>query len=147
MISDTINVKEMYGAFTMDTIMQVAFGLKVDSLQDTDNQTVQMAKKAFSSDIKLKQIIQFTLLFLLPKLMKLIGFRNEVMEYFKDFSLKIIKRKREELKRDAASLGKASNFLELLLEAEAENEKLEAAGNAQQNPAAEISSGKSVKCK
>ena len=35
--SDRVNVKQLFGAFTMDTVIQVAFGTKVDSLVDKDN--------------------------------------------------------------------------------------------------------------
>ena len=132
--SNIVEVKEIFGAYTMDTILQVAFGSRVDYLVEKDNKLASMAKKMFSTDFNLKTLFSTVLIFTMPRLVKLLGIRNEVMDFFKDFSLKIIQSKREELKKEE-NLGKANNFLELLLEAEAENAKL-----------MEQESGKSVKC-
>lgn len=131
----------------MDTICRVAFGLKTDSLSEDENLMISKAKKMFSNDLSIKTMISFFLLFGVPRLAKLLNIRNDVIDYFKDLSLEVIHQKREEFKKVDYNLGKASNFLEMLLEAEAEHEKLQSLEkNANANGAIEPSN-KNVKCK
>src|SRR5690606_13685901 len=73
--SSLVNVKQIYGAFTMHTVIQVAFGVKVDSLVDGNNPIITHAKKLFSVDISLKNIVKFTLIIMTPKLSKLLRVR------------------------------------------------------------------------
>ena len=108
----------------MNAIIQIAFGTKVDSLSDPNNPIIKNAKKIFSNDISISTVLVIFIFIFLPsygmKVSKSFGF-NDWVDFFETFSLKIIKQKREELKR-AKGLGKANNFLEMLLEAETENE-------------------------
>ena len=129
----------------MDTICRVAFGLKIDSFSEDENPMISKAKKMFSNDLSVKTMISFFLLFAVPRLAKLLNIRNDVFDYFKDLSLQVIHQKREEFKK-VENLGKASNFLEMLLEAEAEHEKLQSLEkNVNTNGTVEPS--KNVKCK
>src|SRR6218665_1337200 len=50
---NTIELKNVCGAFTMDTIVQIAFGAKVDSLADRDNPLLKHAKSIFQTDFSL----------------------------------------------------------------------------------------------
>lgn len=132
----------------MDTIMQVAFGTKVNSLHDKNNPIVAQAKTLFSNDISIGKVIAMMIFVILPGLTALLGklgLQDDAIGFFKDFSLKVINEKREKLKK-GESLGKASNFLELLLEAEAENAKL-TKNESETGIDGESGAGKLVKCK
>ena len=141
----------MFGAFAMDTILQVAFGTKVDSLKDPDNKIVKMAKKIFQSDITLSTMIMFAMFFLFPKfafkLMKLFNINQDFVIFFKEFSIEIIRKKRAELKNNK-NTGKATNFLEMLLEAEDEHEQMLAKENSGTNAIKDNNeNSKLIKCK
>ena len=131
----------MFGSFTMDSILQVAFGVKVDSLLEQNNPTIVNAKKVFAN-LSLGRLIGLTIAIMFPRLGKLlkVGFSDGVLEYFQDFSMEIIKRKREEFATSEVQ-GKGNTFLELLLEAEAEYET-----QTKEN-GGENEEKKSVKCK
>ena len=118
-------MKPMYGSFTMDTIIQVAFGMKVDSLVDENNQIIVMAKRLFQQDLSLKNVGLAAIVFLFPRIASALNLKinGDVTDYFTKFSTEIIKNKREEYSK-SKSFGKADSFIELILEAEAENEKL-----------------------
>jgi len=115
-----IDMKRLFGGFTMDTIIQVSYGIRVDSLND-DNPIIYWAKKAFR-DISLLNVMKFILIFGAPKLAKFLKLRvnADINDYFKEFSKKII----DERKKDLAELTakgqpfKATNFLDFMIEAE-----------------------------
>ncbi|GFV81891.1 retrovirus-related Pol polyprotein from transposon opus [Trichonephila clavipes] len=48
------NVREIYGAFTMDVIASSAFSTKLDSHNDPQNKFVQVAKKGFSTSFSFR---------------------------------------------------------------------------------------------
>lgn len=140
-----INVKELFGAYSMDTIIQVAFGTKVDSLSDPNNAIIRNSKKIFSKDMSIGQMVLIFFFLLVPKLAmkasKYLGL-NDWADFFADFAMQIIRERREKLKNSGTS-GKANNFLEMLIEAEAENEAM----NVQVSEIDENSNKKGVKCK
>ena len=119
--SNEVSIKKLAGAYTMDTIIQVAFGVKVDSMIDDKNPVIINAKQAFSTDINIKSILIFLIGFTMPKLSKLVTLivGNPLFDFFENMTVKIIDDKRKEFK-NRENLGKASSFIELLLEAEAE---------------------------
>lgn len=104
-------------------ISKVAFGTKIDSLVETDNPLILNAKKLFSVDMSLANIFRVTLIIMTPKLANLLKIRlnGDVVDYFTKFSYQVIDQKRKEM---AAKKGKANSFIELLLEAEAEEETM-----------------------
>lgn len=65
--------------------------------------------------------MRFTMFFMAPKLANMIGIRlnAESVDYFNEFSSKIIADKRKSYVKGSEH-GKASNFIELMLEAEVE---------------------------
>ena len=115
-------MKQLAGAFTMDTIAQVAFGVRIDSLVDVDNPLVTNARKLFSTDLSAKNLLFFAIIALSPRLTKAFGirFNKDVVDFFEDFCKKLIKQKRD-LFKNKEQIGKAVNFIELMFEAEAEN--------------------------
>ena len=106
--SSEVDVKRLYGAFTMDTVIQVAFGTKVDSLADPNNPVIQNVRKVFSTDAGVKQIATLALLFVFPKIAKMFGiqFQAATMKFFKEFSEQIIKQKKEKLRANKDNYGK-----------------------------------------
>ena len=119
-----LEVKHIIGAFTMDTIVQIAFGKKIDSLVEPNNPVLVNAKRLLQQNIPVQDVIKYTIILMSPKLAKFLDLRpsyNEV-EFFKKFSHQIIQEKRAEF-TEALRKGekvKATNFIELLIEAECE---------------------------
>ncbi|CAL1283434.1 unnamed protein product [Larinioides sclopetarius] len=109
-----IEVKRIYGAYSMDVIASSAFSTKLDSHNDPDNRFVQVAKGVFNQ----KPGLKFFLFFLCPWLLKLFKiqvFAGEASQFFKDITLKII----EERKKT----GQVRNdFLQLLMDIAKETE-------------------------
>ncbi|XP_054714031.1 cytochrome P450 3A8-like [Uloborus diversus] len=101
-------LKNLYGAFTMDVIASTAFSTKLDSHNDPSNKFVAAAKQVFTKNISWRAV----LLFLAPSLLKIFRislFPPNVLQFFKDITLEII----EERKRT----GQVRNdFLQLLMD-------------------------------
>lgn len=118
-----LEIKEFAGAFTMDTIIQVAFSTKVDSLIDPNNPIIKNVKK-LSNEVSLKNILIFAFIFICPKFTKkfLKRFRlnGDVVDFFTGFAQEIINTKRKKFQEKDFS--KANTFIEFLLEAEHEFE-------------------------
>ncbi|OTF78683.1 hypothetical protein BLA29_003577 [Euroglyphus maynei] len=131
----TINVKQVIGAFTMDTIIQISMGMKIDSLQDPNNIMIKNAKKLFGQDLTLHDTMTFTIAFMNPKLLKLLRlrFQGEATDYFKKCVIEIVEKKRKEMKNRQESK-KATNFIELVLEVENEQESIAKQQNGDAKP-------------
>ncbi|KAF8796724.1 Cytochrome P450 3A11 like protein [Argiope bruennichi] len=88
-----IDVKRIYGAFTMDVIASSAFSSKIDSHNDPDNRFVPAAKEVFNQKLGLR-----LLLFLIaPRLMKLLRislFTSDATDFFRDITLQIIEERK-----------------------------------------------------
>ena len=126
----------------MDTIIRVAFGRKMDSLSDPNNPIIFHVNKLFSLDFSPLAILGFLVVLFCPSIAKKLGlrFQKKSVDFFYDLSKDIIEQKRIdfEQKKSSTNKDKASNFIELLIEAEAE---------VQQSEKAETNSGKASKCK
>ncbi|GFY41651.1 cytochrome P450 3A9 [Trichonephila inaurata madagascariensis] len=108
-----LDVKRMYGAFTMDVIASAAFSTKLDSLNDPENEFVKAAKNAFSTDFSWR----VALFQLFPNLMtwlRVAIFPPEPMNFFKRVTLRII----EERKKTGQT---RNDFLQLLIDTAKEN--------------------------
>ena len=114
----------------MDTIIQMAYGAKIDSLAEKDNPIITNVKKLFSTDLPLKDNFIFLLTLIAPTLCVKLGirFNGDVVDFFHKMSLDIINKKREEIKSRGSI--KPTNFIEFLLEAEqdAQNGNIESDG-------------------
>ncbi|XP_075675795.1 cytochrome P450 3A31-like [Dermatophagoides pteronyssinus] len=118
-----LSIKRFTGAYTMDTILQVAFGCKIDSIIEPNHQLVITARKLFNADLSLKSILEMSFIYFFPpffsKLFK-IRLNGDEMNFFGKFTSELIERKRIEFAQKDFS--KASTFIEFLLEAEHELE-------------------------
>ena len=118
-----LSIKRFTGAYTMDTVLQVAFGCKIDSIIEPNNQLIIMARRLFNTDLSLKNILSMTVLFFFPaffsKLFK-IRLNSDEIDFVSKFASDLIERKRIEFAQKDFS--KASTFIEFLLEAEHELE-------------------------
>lgn len=101
-------------------VIQVVFGTKVDSLVEPNHPIITYAKKLFSTDISIGNLLRFTFLVMAPKLANALGVRvnADTMDYFNVLAQKVIQEKRAEMRKE--NFGKAGNFIEMLLEAEVE---------------------------
>lgn len=122
-------MKPVISSFAVDTIFRVAFGVKVNSLKDPNNPIIQRSSQIFSNDLSAQKILPLALAMMFPRLGKLfdIRFCKESVDYLYEISMNIIKQKRQELldKGSSSNESKASNFVELLLEAEQEIQELD----------------------
>lgn len=143
-----LEMKQFAGSFTMDTIIQVAFCTKVDSLIDPNNPIIKNVKK-LSGDMSLKNILIFALIFICPKFTKkfLKRFRlnGDVVDFFTAFAQEIINTKRKEFQEKDFS--KANTFIEFLLEAEHEFEMQQQETNQMNNLEKNEEYRKTLKCK
>lgn len=124
----------MFSAFTIDTIVQISFGIKVDSCVDENVPIISYAQKLLTADVTLKAMVEFAIMSTLPKVANLFnfGFNQEAIDYFDKIAIEIVKKKREEI--DTGKAGKASNFIELLLEVEKDQQN----NNEEQNENSEM---------
>lgn len=121
-----MELKHMTNAFTMDTIIQTAFGTKIDSLKEPNSPIVKHASKFFEKDISLKDFGRFFLMSIAPKISKKIEiqFNPEFNKFCLQLATKIIDEKKSSFgsQLKEADPTKASNFIELMLEARRETE-------------------------
>nr|XP_027194407.1 cytochrome P450 3A4-like [Dermatophagoides pteronyssinus] len=120
-----VNMKEVVGGFTMDSIVQISMGIKIDSLQDPNNPIIQNARKLFGQDISFMDLTIFALASAFPNLLKMIGLKiqPDALNYLANISKEIIKKKREQMKTRNETQ-KANNFIELILEVEQEQKQI-----------------------
>jgi len=110
-------MKRLFGAYSMEVVIQVAFGTKVDALFDENNPIIMNARKMFNRNVSPKVFIAF----LMPKLaktFKIAVFDTSVTQFFKDFTMKIIEQRKKSSNKD-----KRVDFLQLMLEAIENNDQ------------------------
>ncbi|XP_054157520.1 cytochrome P450 3A24-like [Oppia nitens] len=106
------DVKTVFGTYSMEVIIQVAFGTKVDALYDKNNPIIENAKKFF----RRKFDYQYFLFIFAPYLAKYFNltlFDKNASKFFSDFTLKIIEDRRS---RTQLTDIKRNDFLQLMLE-------------------------------
>lgn len=126
--SSAINIKEIIGAFTLDTIIQISMGMKINSLKEKDALILKYARQLFSRDVPLNDTVVFALAFCWPSLLKILGLKlqPEAINYFRKCSLEIIRKNRERIEKMTANESfRATNFIELILEVELEQKQFE----------------------
>ncbi|XP_023219438.1 cytochrome P450 3A21-like [Centruroides sculpturatus] len=107
--NNCIDCKKYITCFTIDVIASTAFGTKLSSLDDPNNEFVIMSRKAVNKDVTLLDMI----LLLFPKLTKLIKIKSihESFSYYKDFVLHVINQREKDKM-------KAYDFLQLLMDSQ-----------------------------
>ncbi|KAK3089309.1 hypothetical protein FSP39_002574 [Pinctada imbricata] len=112
---DVVEIKHIFGCYTMDVICSTAFGIDVNSQKDPDNEFVKQAKKAFSGGFASNlAVLMITFPFLsvfrnvLPKLYSSTSAFFETFYFFKNVALSII---------DDRSSGKEkrTDFMQIML--------------------------------
>ncbi|XP_054154723.1 cytochrome P450 3A24-like [Oppia nitens] len=96
---DGSDMKRLFGAYSMEVIIQVAFGVKVDALFDEDNPIIRNVQSFFSQDLNLKILVMLAM----PSLAGWLGltfFDPKATKFFQDFTQQIIdeRRRHHELK-------------------------------------------------
>ncbi|XP_046579169.1 cytochrome P450 3A29-like [Haliotis rubra] len=118
-----VNMKEYFGAYTMDVITQTVFGVKVDSQNDFNNPFVTNAKAIFTLP-KARRILP-VLAGLVPGLEHILlklglgVFPQRVLDFFQTAVTEIMKQRQNDSKEQQK---KRSDFLQLLMEAEIEDD-------------------------
>ncbi|XP_023219451.1 uncharacterized protein LOC111621525 [Centruroides sculpturatus] len=107
--TQSVDCKSYLNCFAIDVIASTAFGTKLSSLDDPNNEFVTMARKATNIDTPIWAL----LLILFPKLSILIKVDvfAETFNFFKNFTLHVIDRREKEKT-------KSNDFLQLLLDAQ-----------------------------
>jgi len=85
--NESFDFRELCGAYTMDVIASTAFGLKIDSHNDPNNQFVRMGRKAFMFSFTSPRFLLFLFLPFLAGLLGKVGisfFPRDVTEFFTD---------------------------------------------------------------
>ena len=106
-----VNMKDMFGRFTMDTIASCAFGIECNSLSDSKPVFTEKAEQFFN--FQGLKAMRMTLMIVLPRLFNFLGFKvdDPQVEFFTKLSQENI-----ELRKKGESRG---DFLDLLLQAKA----------------------------
>jgi len=110
-----LDVKKVLGAFSMDVVITVAFGTKVDSLIDKENPIITNAKKIFDRQSDTIGFFKFLLFMSFPKLFRLskVSFLDPaIMNFFKSLLKKIVDERRK-----FKGKVKRCDFLQLMLDA------------------------------
>ena len=116
-----VDMKKVLSAFTMEVVIRVAFGTKVDALIDDNNPIIVNARKIFSKDFSLLMVPKMIVLAFLPKVARLLGltfFPKDVTNFFLNLFRNII------AEREKDKETKKYDFLQLLLEANENQEQL-----------------------
>ncbi|CAG0888445.1 unnamed protein product [Darwinula stevensoni] len=112
-----VDLKQQYGAFTMDVVATCAFGTKIDSLGSPDDPFVENARKAFSSRKNQSPLV--ALLFIsrwIPKLLSGIFFTKE-LRFFLEVAKSIAEKRKAENNRERGDM------IDLMLDVQEEEQK------------------------
>ncbi|XP_054154613.1 cytochrome P450 3A24-like [Oppia nitens] len=125
LLQEGSDMKRLFGAYSMEVIIQIAFGTKVDALFDEDNPIIRNVRKFFSGYLNLRLLA----LFFMPSVVQWIKmkiFDLKVTQFFRDFILKIIEdrssssRRQQQQQRDLKTgdniIKKRVDFLQLMLD-------------------------------
>ncbi|XP_054165797.1 cytochrome P450 3A9-like [Oppia nitens] len=123
------DTKRLFGAYSMEVIIQVCFGTKVDALLDEDNPIISNAKKLFSFDFNTNLLI----LFLFPwlaKSLKLKIFDENSSKFFCNFTFQIIEERRQQKQqqqqlKSVDNIEKRVDFLQIMLESVSETSSIQ----------------------
>ncbi|GIY16197.1 cytochrome P450 3A1 [Caerostris extrusa] len=114
-----VDFKSMFGTYTMDVIARSAFGTKINSHDDPDNEFVKKVREAFLNFSIGRMILA---LLIPPWILKWIPFNNPMRldtdNFFRDVTMNVIKTRKETGQR-------YNDFLQLLMDAADETAQTE----------------------
>ncbi|XP_054713411.1 cytochrome P450 3A8-like isoform X1 [Uloborus diversus] len=120
-----VDLKKIYGAFTMDIIASSAFSTKLDSHNDPENKFVKAARDVFTRNVSWR----FVLFLVFPWIMKYLRISilpPKGINFFKNVTLEII----QERKRTGK---KRNDFLQLLMDTADEVQEQEQQDNEKED--------------
>ncbi|XP_013778269.1 cytochrome P450 3A19-like [Limulus polyphemus] len=106
-----VDCKKYFESLTMDIIAQCAFGIKISSLDDPNNQFVLNGKKFFSGSWRFLLFILFPWVF---RTLNIGLIDSQAEQFFKDTTMKLI----EERRKSNQQHSKYNDFLQLLVDAQ-----------------------------
>ncbi|KAK3090780.1 hypothetical protein FSP39_014559 [Pinctada imbricata] len=119
---EVIEMKHVFGCFTLDVIASTAFGIDVDSQKDTENEFVKQAKKAFSGGFTSKLLILTIMFPIFNRLLNLLQKINivatpfrQTFAFFKKVALSIIE------ERKSGNEQKPKDLMQIMLNAHNED--------------------------
>ncbi|XP_046571699.1 cytochrome P450 3A24-like [Haliotis rubra] len=116
---EEFEVKELTGAYTMDTICSTAFGIDIDSMNDPNNAFVRGAKAFFNPKIWL-----IILIFFFPFLVPLLKLFN-ISIWPKSLTCFFVKVTDDAIKQRRSSSQKSNDLLQMMIDAEVGSEEVD----------------------
>ncbi|XP_015274888.1 PREDICTED: cytochrome P450 3A9-like [Gekko japonicus] len=115
---EPIEVKEIFGAYSMDVVTSTSFGVNIDSLNNPKDPFVKEIRKMTkfnSSDPLIILSVMFPFLTPILRLMKVNLFPNDALDFFSRSVRKIREERQKEGKGDRV------DFLQLMIDSQGEN--------------------------
>ncbi|XP_069131892.1 cytochrome P450 3A5-like [Argopecten irradians] len=113
---DQVEMKRLFGGFSMDVISSTAFGIHVDSQNNPDDLFVKHAKQMFNISFTSSPVVLLILFFpVLKPLLKKMGFAvfpTDSMVYFRKLTTQLM----EERRKDKTT--SRSDFLQLMIDSQ-----------------------------
>ncbi|XP_048243850.1 cytochrome P450 3A8-like [Haliotis rufescens] len=116
---EEFEVKELTGAYTMDTICSTAFGIEIDSKNDPNNAFVTGAQAFFKPKVWL-----IILIFFFPFLAPLLKLLN-ISLWPKSLTHFFVKVTDDAIKQRRSSTQKSNDFLQMMIDAEVGSEEVD----------------------
>ncbi|GFU26382.1 cytochrome P450 3A11 [Nephila pilipes] len=113
---EPVDCKRVFGTFTVDVIASSAFGTKIDSHNDPNNEFVKRVRKAFTEVTFLRMMLALTVPWWVWKLIPFVDnpMRMDKDDFFRDVTRNVIKQRKETGQR-------YNDFLQLLMDCADEN--------------------------
>ncbi|KAI1298495.1 Cytochrome P450 3A24 [Halotydeus destructor] len=112
-----VDVKDLICGFTMDVIASTAFGTKVNTAKNPQNEIAVNGRRFLSNDLSLTNIAMMMTPWISFKILKL-SFFTDTAQYFSDVTLSILKKRRQ----DPSS--RRQDLIQYLMEAEYDGQRL-----------------------
>lgn len=114
---EIVDIKRLFGGFTLDTISATAFGLDVDSINNPDGPFIKNMRSIFEKGVGIWRRIFFTLGNIFPTFIPMVRYFN--MDYFDKDNLDFFIRHCQAIIEDRKSgVSQRKDFLQLMVYAE-----------------------------
>lgn len=119
--SSTVDIKLMFGSYSLDVIASTAFGTKLDSARNPDNEVVRNMRSFFGKNISIKSLI----VLFFPSLMRFFDiylFDYNVLVFLSNLTHKILDEREDKMKSMIKGCdGTRRDLIQLLYEAKHES--------------------------